>query len=183
MYHANRPPTLNELHRGFRVGNVVDQSQSAARSRDAHRRRGRRPRVVDQGLGPRHRVLQRSRRRDLQHHAVEHADADHARAAATPTRFAPTASSSKPTRGCTPTFSVNGQLAFTSSHYRGSVATPAIEGNHVPQVPEIQGGVGADLDGSAHRHRRRAGALQRRAVRRRPEPVRAGGVSASWTCR
>ena len=42
----------------------------------------------------------------------------------------------------TPTLSVNGQLVFTSSHFRGSVATPAIEGNQVPQVPEMQGGVG-----------------------------------------
>ena len=56
------------------------EPQSAARSRNAHRRRGRRPGVVDEGLGPRDRVLQQSRRRHLQHHAVEHADADHARA-------------------------------------------------------------------------------------------------------
>ena len=28
VYHANRPPTLNELHRGFRVGNVGDQSRT-----------------------------------------------------------------------------------------------------------------------------------------------------------
>jgi outer membrane receptor protein involved in Fe transport len=30
---------------------------------------------------------------------------------------------------------------FTSSHFRGSVATPAIEDNFVPQVPKVQGGV------------------------------------------
>jgi outer membrane receptor protein involved in Fe transport len=42
----------------------------------------------------------------------------------------------------TPTLGINGQLVYTSSHFRGSVATPAIEGNQVPQVPEIQGGVG-----------------------------------------
>lgn len=42
----------------------------------------------------------------------------------------------------TSTFSVNGQLVFTSSHFRGSVAAPEIEGNRVPQVPAVQGGVG-----------------------------------------
>ncbi len=32
-------------------------------------------------------------------------------------------------------------MVFTSSHFRGSVATPALEGNDVPQVPKVQGGV------------------------------------------
>jgi outer membrane receptor protein involved in Fe transport len=36
--------------------------------------------------------------------------------------------------------SLSGQLVFTSSHFRGSVATPALEGNTVPQVPTWQGG-------------------------------------------
>ena len=40
----------------------------------------------------------------------------------------------------TNTLSASGQMVFTSSHYRGSVATPALEGNTVPQVPKIQGG-------------------------------------------
>jgi outer membrane receptor protein involved in Fe transport len=39
------------------------------------------------------------------------------------------------------TLSASGQLVFTSSHYRGSIATPALEGNDVPQVPKVQGGV------------------------------------------
>ena len=38
-------------------------------------------------------------------------------------------------------FSVNGQLVLTSSHFRGSIATPAIADNTVPQVPKIQGGM------------------------------------------
>ena len=40
-------------------------------------------------------------------------------------------------------FSLTGQLVLTSSHFRGSVATPAIEDNRVPQVPLWQGGVSA----------------------------------------
>ena len=42
----------------------------------------------------------------------------------------------------TPTLGLNGQIVFTSSHFRGSVAAPAIEGNQVPQVPVVQGGLG-----------------------------------------
>ena len=36
--------------------------------------------------------------------------------------------------------SASGQVVFTSSHFRGSEAAPAIEGNTVPQVPTWQGG-------------------------------------------
>jgi len=39
-------------------------------------------------------------------------------------------------------FSFNAQMVLTSSHFRGSIATPALEGNTVPQVPTVQGGVG-----------------------------------------
>ena len=42
----------------------------------------------------------------------------------------------------TPALSLNAQLVLTSSHFRGSVATPALEGNTVPQVPAVQGGFG-----------------------------------------
>jgi outer membrane receptor protein involved in Fe transport len=41
-----------------------------------------------------------------------------------------------------PTLTVNGQLTFTSSHFRGSLAAPALEGNRVPQVPRVQFGAG-----------------------------------------
>ena len=42
----------------------------------------------------------------------------------------------------TDVLSFNGQVVLTSSHFRGSVATPALEGNDVPQVPVYQGGLG-----------------------------------------
>ena len=41
----------------------------------------------------------------------------------------------------TNTLSASGQVVFTSSHFRGSVATPALRDNDVPQVPKVQGGV------------------------------------------
>jgi outer membrane receptor protein involved in Fe transport len=37
-----------------------------------------------------------------------------------------------------PTITTTGQVTFTSSHYRGSIATPEIAGNRVPQVPTVQ---------------------------------------------
>ena len=42
----------------------------------------------------------------------------------------------------TQTLSLNSQMVLTSSHFRGSVATPALTGNNVPQVPAFQGGFG-----------------------------------------
>ncbi len=41
-----------------------------------------------------------------------------------------------------PALSVNGQVTFTSSRFRGSEATPTLEGNRVPQVPRVQFGAG-----------------------------------------
>ena len=42
----------------------------------------------------------------------------------------------------TSTLTITGQLALTSSTFQGSVATPAIEDNTVPQVPGWSGAVG-----------------------------------------
>ena len=66
----------------------------------------------------------------------------------------------------TPTLSATGQLVLTSSHFRGSVATPALEGNDVPQVPKWQGGFSLTWADPDRSHRRHPGAFQRRAVRR-----------------
>ena len=41
-----------------------------------------------------------------------------------------------------PTLSLNALAVFTASHFRGSVASPDIEGNRVPQVPTYQFGAG-----------------------------------------
>ena len=41
-----------------------------------------------------------------------------------------------------PTLTINAQTTFTSSQFRGSVATPALAGNRVPQVPSVQFGGG-----------------------------------------
>jgi outer membrane cobalamin receptor len=141
VYHANRPPTLNELHRGFRVGNVVTNPNPLL---DPETLTG-----VEGG------VLASWTRMSARVTAFFN-DLDGAIAnitlSSTPTLITRERRNSDKIRATgvefeadariTPTLAVNGQLVYTSSHFRGSVATPAIEGNQVPQVPEIQGGVG-----------------------------------------
>jgi outer membrane receptor protein involved in Fe transport len=141
VYHANRPPTLNELHRGFRVGNVVTNPNPLL---DPETLTG-----VEGGvLASWDRVTTRV--------TAFYNDLDGAIAnitlSTTPTLITRERRNSDTIRAggvefeadarLMPTLSVNGQLVLTSSHFRGSVATPAIEGNQVPQVPAIQGGLG-----------------------------------------
>lgn len=141
VYHANRPPTLNELHRGFRVGNVVTNPNPLL---DPETLTG-----VEGGvLASWARVTTRV--------TAFYNDLDGAIAnitlSSTPTLITRERRNSDTIRAggveleadarLMPTLSVNGQIVFTSSHFRGSVATPAIEGNQVPQVPVVQGGLG-----------------------------------------
>ena len=82
VYRAHRTPTLNELHRGFRVGNIVTNPNPQLDPGDVDRLRGRLPVHARRNrLRPRHRVLERAGRRDHQRHHREHAGADHAAAA------------------------------------------------------------------------------------------------------
>jgi outer membrane cobalamin receptor len=141
VYHANRPPTLNELHRGFRVGNIVTNPNPLL---DPETLTGVEGGVLASWTKVTARVT------------AFFNDLDGAIAnitlSSTPALITRERRNSDKIRAngvefeadarLTPTLSVNGQLVFTSSHFRGSVATPAIEGNDVPQVPEIQGGVG-----------------------------------------
>jgi outer membrane receptor protein involved in Fe transport len=141
VYHANRPPSLNELHRGFRVGNVVTNPNPLL---DPETLTG-----VEGGvLGTWNRV---SARMTAFFNDVDGAISN-ITLSSTPTQITRERRNSDTIRSTgvefeadarlTPTFSLNGQIVFTSAHYRGSVATPAIEGNQVPQVPTVQGGFG-----------------------------------------
>jgi outer membrane receptor protein involved in Fe transport len=141
VYHANRPPSLNELHRGFRVGNVVTNPNPLL---DPETLTGVEGGVLVSWAKTSARVT------------AFYNDVDGAISnitlSSTPTQITRERRNSDTIRAAgveieadarlTPTVSVNGQFVYTSSHYRGSVATPAIEGNQVPQVPEVQGGVG-----------------------------------------
>jgi outer membrane receptor protein involved in Fe transport len=141
VYHANRPPTLNELHRGFRVGNIVTNPNPLL---DPETLTG-----VEGGILV-------SWTRVSARMTSFYNDLDGAIAnitlSSTPTQITRERRNSDKIRATgvefeadarlTSTLSLNGQLVFTSSEFQGSVAAPAIEGNTVPQVPEWQGGVG-----------------------------------------
>ena len=141
VYHANRPPSLNELHRGFRVGNVVTNPNPLLEPETLT--------GVEGGvLASWDKV---SARVTTFFNTLDGAIAN-ITLSSTPTQITRERRNSDEIRATgvemeidariTPTLGLNGQLVYTSSHFRGSVATPAIEGNQVPQVPEWQGGFG-----------------------------------------
>lgn len=141
VYRANRAPTLNELHRGFRVGNAVTNPNPLLNPETLT--------GVEGGvLGTWHRV---SARVTAFYNSLDGAISN-ITLSSTPTLITRERRNSDEIRAggvefeadarLTSSLRVNGQLVFTSSHYRGSVATPAIEGNRVSQVPAVQGGIG-----------------------------------------
>ncbi|MGH9384949.1 MAG: TonB-dependent receptor [Vicinamibacterales bacterium] len=142
VYHANRTPTLNELHRGFRAGNVVTNPNPLLEPESLT--------GVEFGvLGSYGDVSVRG--------TVFFSDLDQAIANITLTATAAQITRQRQNsdliraRGVeleidarlNKRFSVTGQLVFTSSHFRGSKGTPAVEGKDVPQVPVVQGGFSA----------------------------------------
>ena len=129
-----RTPTLNELHRGFRAGNVLTNPNPAL---DPERLTG-----VEAGLlGTSGRV---SARVTGFYNTLDGAIAN-ITVSSTPALITRMRANSDEIRAfgaefeadvrATSTLSFTGQFALTSSEFRGSVATPAIEGNRVPQVP------------------------------------------------
>jgi outer membrane receptor protein involved in Fe transport len=141
VYHASRTPTLNELHRGFRAGNAVTNPNPLLDPETltgveggvlvTHGRTSFRSTAFFNNLDgaisnvtlsstPALIVRERRNSDKIEAFGVE-MEVD--------TRLSST-------------LSVTGQIVFTSAHYRGSVATPSIEDNQVPQVPVVQGGAG-----------------------------------------
>jgi outer membrane receptor protein involved in Fe transport len=138
-YHANRTPSLNELHRRFAIGNAVTNANPLLE-----------PETLSGVEGG---VLTQFNRASVRATAFfnnldgaianvtlsqtpqltirQRQNSDTIRATGVEFEF--------DTR-LTAALSATGQLVLTSSHFRGSVATPALEGNHVPQVPKWQGG-------------------------------------------
>jgi outer membrane receptor protein involved in Fe transport len=139
-YYANRTPSLNELHRRFAVGNAVTNANPLL---DPETLTG-----IEGG------VLTQVGRTSIRATAFFN-DLDGAIAnvtlSSTPTQIIRQRQNSDSIRATgvevevdarfTNTLSANGQVVFTSSHFRGSVATPALRDNEVPQVPNVQGGV------------------------------------------
>jgi outer membrane receptor protein involved in Fe transport len=142
VYHASRTPTLNELHRGFRAGNVVTNPNPLLEPESLT--------GVEFGvLGSYGDISVRG--------TVFFSDLDQAIANITLTATAAQITRQRQNsdliraRGAefevdarlSKAFSITGQLVFTSSHFRGSKGTPAVEGKDVPQVPVVQGGFSA----------------------------------------
>jgi outer membrane cobalamin receptor len=141
FYRAYRTPTLNELYRGFRVGSTVTNPNSQL---DPEKLTG----VEGGGLYSRGGVsLRLTAFANILDGAVanftlgqqgatilrERRNSDEIRA---------TGLEIETDLRIHPDVSINGQTTFTSSHYRGSAATPTLEGNNVPQVPGVQFGAG-----------------------------------------
>jgi outer membrane receptor protein involved in Fe transport len=138
-YHANRTPSLNELHRRFAAGNAVTNANPLLE-----------PETLSGVEGG---VLTQFNRASFRATAFFN-NLDGAIAnvtlSQTPQAIIRQRQNSDTIRATgvefefdtrlTTTLSATGQLVLTSSHFRGSVATPALEGNDVPQVPKWQGG-------------------------------------------
>ena len=139
-YHANRTPSLNELHRRFAAGNAVTNAN---------------PLLEPETLtGVEGGVLTQFSRASVRATAfVNNLDGAIANVtlSQTPAQIIRQRQNSDTIRATglevevdarlTNTLSANGQIVLTSSHFRGSVATPALEGKDVPQVPNWQGGL------------------------------------------
>jgi outer membrane receptor protein involved in Fe transport len=139
VYRASRTPSLNELHRGFRAGNVVTNPNPLLN-----------PETLTGAEGG---VLMSSRKVSLRatafFNSLKGAIAN-ITLTQTPAQITRQRQNSDKIRArgleveadarLTPALSVNAQLVFTSSHFLGSVAAPAVEGNTVTQVPSVQGG-------------------------------------------
>jgi outer membrane receptor protein involved in Fe transport len=139
-YYANRTPTLNELHRRFAVGNQITNANPLL---DPETLSG-----VEGG------VLTTFGRASVRatgfFNNLDGAIAN-VTLSQTPTQIIRQRQNSDTIRASgleveldsrfSNSLSASAQVVFTSSHFRGSVATPAIADNQVPQVPKVQGGV------------------------------------------
>ena len=140
-YHANRTPSLNELHRRFAAGTAITNANPLL---DPETLTGVEGGVLTQFSRSSFRVTAFFNDLDGAIANVtltqtptatvrQRQNSDSIRATGVETEFDTRFSN---------TFSLNAQFVYTSSHFRGSKATPALEGNTVPQVPTVQGGFG-----------------------------------------
>ncbi len=141
VYRAHRTPTLNELHRGFRVGNIVTNPNVLLEPEQLNG-------IEGGALFSRAAV---SVRATAFYNVLDGAIAN-VTIAQTPQLITRIRDNSDEIRArgleveadlrVHPDVAINAQTTFTSSRYHGSIATPALEGNRVPQVPAVQFGAG-----------------------------------------
>lgn len=137
IYRASRTPTLNELHRGFRVGNVVTSPN---------------PRLDPEQLGGAEAgALLTSRGVSARVTGFWNRLTDaitNVTIAATPAQITRQRQNTDTVRAAGieveadvrphPHWSIGGVLALTRSTYTNTPAQPALDGNRVPQVPAYQ---------------------------------------------
>ena len=142
VYRAHRTPTLNELHRGFRVGIIQTNPNVLLK-----------PETL---TGFESGVLYTRSRVSLRATAfVNTLDGAIANVTliTTPTLITRIRENSDEIRARgieiegdwrpRPDVTINAQTTFTYSRFRGSIAVPTLEGNRVPQVPGVQFSAGA----------------------------------------
>jgi outer membrane cobalamin receptor len=142
VYRAYRTPTLNELYRGFRVGTILTNPNSQL---EPERLTGVEGGVLLARGITSLRVTAFANTLDgaIANVTVGQAGATIIRERRNSDEIRAKGVEIETDFRVHPTLSVNGQVTFTSSRFRGSVAAPALEGNRVPQVPEVQFGAGA----------------------------------------
>jgi iron complex outermembrane recepter protein len=139
-YYANRTPSLNELHRRFAVGNQVTQANPLLNPETLSGVEGG---VLTQFARASFRVTAFLNNLD---DAIANVTLSQTPTAIIRQRQNSDEISAKGVEieidsRFTNTLSATAQVVFTSSHFRGSVATPALADNNVPQVPRMQGGL------------------------------------------
>ncbi len=140
-YRSYRTPTLNELHRGFRAGNVLTNPNPLLEPE----------RLTGVEGGVLYRFDRLSTRATAFLNQLDGAIAN-ITLSTTPAQITRQRQNSDEVRSTGleleadyrvhTAITVNGQVTFTSSHFRGSIAQPTLEGNRVPQVPRVQFGAG-----------------------------------------
>ena len=141
VYRAHRTPTLNELYRGFRVGNVLTNPNSQL---EPERLTGVEGGALYSSGGVSFRVTGffNTLNGAIANFTLGQQGATIIRERRNSDEIRAVGAEFETDLRIHPTVSVNGQVTLTSSRFHGSVATPTLEGNRVPQVPKVQFGAG-----------------------------------------
>ena len=141
VYRAHRTPTLNELYRGFRVGNILTNPNSQLEPETLTGVEG--GVLVARGpLSLRVTAFANTLEGAIANFTIGQQGVTTIRERRNSDEIRATGAEIETDLRLHRALSVNGQLTLTSSRFRGSLAAPALEGNRVPQVPRVQFGAG-----------------------------------------
>lgn len=141
VYRAHRTPTLNELYRGFRVGNILTNPNSQLEPETLTGVEG--GVLLSRGaLSMRVTAFANTLDGAIANFTVGQQGGTTIRERRNSDEIRATGAEVETDLRLHRTLTLNGQVTFTSSRFRGSLATPTLEGNRVPQVPRVQFGAG-----------------------------------------